>query len=180
MKLKTASNQPNRIRFSFDGPPGFAARRKVAHCAGFSVIALMALITAVAAMTRANCRNSWPVIPGRKAAGRNTAVRTRVTPRIGPISSDIAFTAASRGDMPCSMKCELFSTTTMASSTTMPMARMSANSVIRLMLKPRAAIAAKAPMIVTGTVVAGTSTARKFCKNIMMTMRTSTPASISV
>ena len=44
---------------------------------------------------------------------------------------------------------------TMASSTTMPMARIRANRVIRLTVKPSRAMAAKAPMMVTGTVVAG-------------------------
>jgi len=39
----------------------------------------------------------------------------------------------------------------MASSTTMPMARIRANRVMRLMVKPRAAMAMKAPMMVTGT-----------------------------
>jgi len=38
---------------------------------------------------------------------------------------------------------------TMASSTTMPIARISAKRVIRLTVKPIASIAAKAPMIVT-------------------------------
>ena len=69
---------------------------------------------------------------------------------------------------------------TMASSTTMPIARMMANNVDRLTVKPSAAIAAKAPMIVTGTVVAGTSMARQSCRNTRMTISTSTPASISV
>ncbi len=48
------------------------------------------------------------------------------------------------------------------------------------MEKPSAAIAAKAPMIVTGTVVAGTSIARQSCRKTRMTMSTRMPASISV
>ena len=39
---------------------------------------------------------------------------------------------------------------------------------------------ANAPMIVTGTVVAGTSSARQLCRNTRMTISTSTPASSSV
>ena len=62
----------------------------------------------------------------------------------------------------------------------MPIASTIANSVDRLMVKPSAAIAAKAPMIVTGTVVAGTRVARTSCRNTRMTISTSTPASISV
>ena len=41
-------------------------------------------------------------------------------------------------------------------------------------------MAMKAPMIVTGTVVAGTSIARKFCRNSRMTTSTRTPAMNSV
>ena len=69
---------------------------------------------------------------------------------------------------------------TIASSTTMPIASTMANSVARLMEKPSAAIAAKAPMIVTGTVVAGTSIARQSCRKTRMTISTRTPASINV
>ena len=69
---------------------------------------------------------------------------------------------------------------TIASSTTIPIARIKANKVIKLTEKPSNAMAAKAPMIVTGTVVAGTSIARKFCRNTMMTIRTRMPASPSV
>ena len=78
------------------------------------------------------------------------------------------------------MWCATPSTMTIASSTTMPMASTMANSVERLTVKPSAAIAAKAPMIVTGTVVAGTSVARQSCRNTRMTISTSTAASISV
>lgn len=72
------------------------------------------------------------------------------------------------------------STITMASSTTMPMASTMANSVERFTLKPIAAMAAKAPMMVTGTVVAGTSMARQSWTKTRMTIRTSTAASNSV
>ena len=55
----------------------------------------MALMRAVAAMTRANWGNIWPVRPGTKAAGRNTDISTRVMPMTGPNSSSIALIAAS-------------------------------------------------------------------------------------
>ena len=87
------------LRFS----GGTAVRSHIAHCVGFSVAALMALIRAVAAMTRANWANIWPVRPGRKAAGRNTDISTRVMPMTGPNSSSIALIAASWGVMPRSM-----------------------------------------------------------------------------
>src|SRR6516164_1491679 len=68
----------------------------------------------------------------------------------------------------------------MASSTTMPMTRTSANRVMRFMVNPRAAMAMKAPMMVTGTVVAGTSIPRRLCRNTTITMSTRMPAMIKV
>ena len=155
-------------------------RSHSAHCVGFSVAALIALISAVAAITRANWAYIWPVSPGRKAAGMNTDISTSVMPMIGPNSSSIALIDASCGVRPRSMWCAAPSTTTIASSTTMPIARMIANSVDRFTVKPSAAIAAKAPMMVTGTVVAGTRVARQSCRNTRITISTSTAASSSV
>ena len=93
-----------------------------AHCVGLSVAALMALMSAVAAMTSANWRYIWPVIPGMKAAGTNTAISTSVMPMMGANNSRIASIEASFGAMPRSMLWLTPSTTTMASSTTMPIA----------------------------------------------------------
>ena len=62
----------------------------------------------------------------------------------------------------------------------MPIASTIANSVDRLTVKPIAAMAAKAPMMVTGTVVAGISMARQSCRKIRMTMSTRIAASKSV
>ena len=101
-------------------------------------------------------------------------------PMIGPKSSFIAWIAASWPFMPRSTLREAFSTTTMASSTTMPIESTMANSVEKFTVKPSAHMAAKAPMIVTGTVVAGISMARQSWRKIEMTRRTSTAASMSV
>ncbi len=49
-----------------------------------------------------------------------------------------------------------------------------------LTVKPSAAMAAKAPMMVTGTVVAGISIARQSCRKIRITIRTRIAASIRV
>ena len=48
------------------------------------------------------------------------------------------------------------------------------------MVNPSAAMAAKAPMMVTGTVVAGISIARQSCRNKRMTTRTRIAASYRV
>ena len=102
-------------------------------------------------------------------------------PMTGPITSPIATIVASLGGRPSwSMWWAAFSTMTMASSTTMPMARTRPKRVSRLIENPSAAIAAKAPMIVTGTVVAGTSVARQSWRKTRMTIRTRTPASARV
>src|SRR5262249_15463259 len=89
--------------------------------------ALMALSSAVAAITSANCAYMRPVRPGKNAAGRNTDIKTSVMPMMGPNSWRIATLAASRPDMPFSMLWTAPSTTTMASSTTMPIASTIAN-----------------------------------------------------
>ncbi len=60
------------------------------------------------------------------------------------------------------------------------MARTMANSVAKFTVKPSAHMAAKAPIIVTGTVVAGTSMARQSCRNTRMTISTRIAASNSV
>ena len=52
----------------------------------------------------------------------------------------------------------------MASSTTMPMASTMPKSVSVLMVKPRACMPAKVPMMETGTARQGMSVARKFCR----------------
>src|SRR6516225_8860120 len=111
---------------------GFGERSHSAHCVGLSVAALTALISAVTAITNANWANICPLRPGTKADGINTAISTRVMPMIGPNNSPIALIAASWPDIPCSIYFETPSTMTIASSTTIPIARISANRVDRL------------------------------------------------
>ncbi|MDT4874304.1 hypothetical protein FQZ97_1095970 [compost metagenome] len=88
---------------------------------------------------------------------------------------------ASSGDSPSSrITRSTFSTTTMASSTSRPMARIMANMVRVLMLKPQAARMPKVPSSTTGTVIVVMMVARKFCKNRNITRNTSTTASTRV
>ena len=58
-----------------------------------------------------------------------------------------------------------FSTTTMASSTTMPMASTRPNSVSVLIEKPSTGITAKVPISDTGTASSGMIVARQVCRN---------------
>ena len=70
-----------------------------------------------------------------------------------------------------------FSTTTMASSTSRPMARTIANIVSMLMENPKARMTAKVPSKTTGTAMVGMRVARMFPRNSHMMMNTSRTAS---
>jgi hypothetical protein len=74
----------------------------------------------------------------------------------------------------------MFSSITIASSTTSPMASTSASSVSVLMEKPNSAIRAKAPIRLTGMVTSGITEARRVRRNTKITSATSTTASAMV
>ncbi|EXI67124.1 MAG: hypothetical protein AW08_02226 [Candidatus Accumulibacter adjunctus] len=71
----------------------------------------------------------------------------------------------------------MFSRTTIASSTTSPIASTSASRVSVLMLKPSTSISAKAPISDTGIVTSGISVARRLRRKKKMISRTSSIAS---
>ncbi|MCY1559802.1 hypothetical protein D9M68_968750 [compost metagenome] len=73
-----------------------------------------------------------------------------------------------------------FSTTTMASSTTNPMASTIASRVSRLMLKPNASISAAAPSIDSGMATTGMTTLRSEPRHSQITSTTISTASSSV
>ncbi len=119
-------------------------------------------------------------MPEMKAHGTNTALSTRPTAITGPETWDMALIVAARGPSPCSMWRSTASTTTMASSTTIPMDSTSPNSVKLFKLKPNAAMAAKVPTMATGTATSGMSADRQFCRNTSTTIATRIMASRSV
>jgi hypothetical protein len=99
-----------------------------------------------------------PTDPDANAMGMNTAESTSVMPMTAPVISFIAFFVASFGERrSCAMIRSTFSTTTIASSTMMPMARTIPNIVSTLMEKPDAYITAKVPMSAMGATMAGIS-----------------------
>ena len=78
-----------------------------------------------------------PIKPVTKAMGINAAITVKVARMVGPPTSSTAGGIASASDMPpCAMCRWMFSTTTMASSTRMPMEKISANSETRLRVNP--------------------------------------------
>ena len=114
------------------------------------------------------------------ASGTNTASSTSAIAMIGPDTSRMARYVASRGVRPDSMLRSTFSTTTIASSTTMPMASTSPNRLRALIEKPSACSAAKVPTTDTGTASSGMMDARQVCRNRITTSTTSAIASSRV
>lgn len=98
----------------------------------------------------------------------------------GPVTSSIALRAASREDSPRSSQRSTFSTTTIASSTTMPIANTRPKRETLFRLKPIASITANVPTMATGTAIIGIRVARQLCRKTSTTMPTSTTASSSV
>ena len=72
-----------------------------------------------------------------------TELSTSVMAMTGPVISSMALIVASRGGSPLAIQRSMFSTTTMASSTTMPIASTRPKSVRLLSEKPIRAITAK-------------------------------------
>lgn len=103
-----------------------------------------------------------PVDPPKKAIGRNTADSTSAIAISATCNSFIDWIVASRADMPgfSSINRSTFSTTTMASSTRMPIEKISANSETRLSVKPIAQEANNVSASVSTTAAPTTSASR--------------------
>ena len=118
------------------------------------------------AIVSANCRNNIPVVPGKSATGTNTATSTSEVAITAPATSFIATDAALCGSvMPSTMCRSTFSITTMASSTTRPVASVIPKSVSVLMEKPSNFTKMNVPINDTGMVIAGMNVLRQSCKN---------------
>ena len=89
------------------------------------------MIVAVAMVT-ANWRKKAPVMPPTKADGTNTATSTSAIAISAVPTSSMVARAASMGDSPSRRRRSTFSTTTIASSTTMPTESTSPNRVSEL------------------------------------------------
>ena len=97
-----------------------------------------------------------PTEPPKNASGTNTEISTTVTPMMAPEIWPMALRVALSGGRPSSlMMRSTFSTTTIASSTTMPITSTMPNMVNTLIEKPSASSTAKVPINVTGTTMVG-------------------------
>ena len=115
------------------------------------------------------------------ATGMNTAISTSEIATMGAVTSRMPSMVASRGgSFRSSIMRVTFSTTTIASSTTSPIASTSPNRVKVFTEKPSTAIAANVPTSETGTVIAGMIVARKVSRNTYTTKTTSSIASTRV
>ena len=148
--------------------------------AGESVSELKQEMTVATAIAIANCRKNWPEMPPRKAVGTNTAASTSAIEISAVPTSSMVRRAASSGLAPSDRWRSTFSTTTMASSTTMPTASTRPNSVRLLMDSPNAAITAKVPISETGMAMIGMIAARQRCRKRITTNTTRAMASYTV
>ena len=112
-----------------------------------------------------------------KIDGTNTAHSTSAIAISAEPTSSMLLRAASRGASPAAILRSTFSTTTMASSTTMPIAKTRPNSDRLFSVKPNAAMKKKLPISETGMATSGMMAARQVCRNRTTTSTTSTMAS---
>ncbi len=113
------------------------------------------------AIVRPKLFKNRPMMPLMKATGRNTAMSESVVARTARPMSRVASVAATKGFFFfSSMKRTMFSSTTMASSMTMPTASARASKVMMLSVKPIAHINPKVPMMETGIASAAMSVLR--------------------
>ena len=103
----------------------------------------------------ANSRKRRPTSPPIIRIGIKTAIRETLMDKTVKPTSCAPFKAASMRVAPFSICRETFSSTTIASSTTNPVATVRAIKVMLLMENPAKAIIANVPRIETGTTIAG-------------------------
>ncbi len=146
-----------------------------------SVSATMPDNTTAMTIVIANWRNSSPVTPPMNATGTNTAHSESTIATRALATWRMARSAATRGGSPSvAIRRSTFSITTIASSTTMPIASTSPNNVSTLIDMPKASRPPNVPMTLTGTASMGMSVARQLCRNRNTTSVTRNSASSSV
>ena len=91
-----------------------------------------------------------PMMPGQNAIGAKAASVVAVAAMTGIATSAVPSLAAFFRSWPCSMNRYVFSTTTIALSTSIPSARMRLNSTTMFMVKPISCITLKESSIESG------------------------------
>ncbi|MCY1450614.1 hypothetical protein D9M71_674380 [compost metagenome] len=127
----------------------------------------------------ANSRNRRPTTSAMNSSGINTAISEKVSEiSVKPICR-APLSAACMGLSPSSMCREMFSSMTIASSTTKPVAMVSAIRVRLLIENPARCITAKVPISDSGTATDGMIVALKRRRNTKVTITTRAMASSS-
>ena len=103
---------------------------------GVSDSALVVDIIIMMVTIQPSCRKSTPVMPVTRVSGKNTAIRVSVEAITDTATSLVPWMAACLGSAPRSMWVVTFSSTTMASSTTMPIEIDNADSDTMLSVLP--------------------------------------------
>ena len=135
--------------------------------------------TAIASV-KPNSRNKAPACPPRNDSGTKTAASVAVVVTTAKNTCWVPKTAAARAPIPSDRRRTMFSKTTMASSTTMPVARTSARSIRMLIENPASQTAAKVPIKATGSAMAGIKVARRSIRKAKITAMTMRVDRISV
>ena len=151
-----------------------------AHSIGVSVSETKPEMMIATAIVTANSRKMRPTMPPISRTGMNTATSENVIEMMVKPISLAPLSAASNGRMPFSMWRTMFSSITMASSTTNPTDNVSASSVMLLIENPSAYIAAAVPISDTGTASVGMMVADAERRNRKITSTTSATAITSV
>ena len=157
-----------------------AGRSSREHIIGVVVSDTASETTIAADSEIANSRNNRPTIPPISRIGMKTAISDTLIESTVKPTSRAPLRAASRGDMPCSMCLDTFSSTTIASSTTKPVAIVSDISDRLLRLNPARYMTPNVPISDTGTATLGISAARTLRRNRNTTRMTSATAMTSV
>jgi hypothetical protein len=126
--------------------------------------------------TMPNSLNSRPVSPCRKMMGMNTAISATVVEMMAKNTSREPACPAATGSMPSSIFEYTFSSMTMASSTTSPMASTTPRSVSTLIEKPHRYMMKNTPTSEMGTARTGISVVRQSRKKKKMIAITSRKA----
>src|SRR5215469_3320337 len=148
-------------------------RSSNAASAGDKVRALKSEIAIEKAMVSENCRYRIPVVPGKNETGTKTEISTRDVATTALDTSAIATDVAVRASVRSSLMWRwAFSMTTIASSTTSPVASVIPKRVSELMEKPNILMNANVPISETGIVTAGIMVARQSSRKRKITTMT--------
>src|SRR6266568_1513570 len=175
-----AAKAPSLARNSLEGLRSCAGFSSRAHIIGVALSETSKDTRIATESVTANSRKSRPTIPPMKRIGMNTAIREMLIESTVKLTSRAPLRAAWNGAMPRSMWRDTFSSTTIASSTTKPVAMVSAMSDRLFKLKPARYITPNVATSETGTATAGIRVARALRRNRNTTTITSAIAMTSV